>query len=224
MSKHEDLGGMIVSALERRYSLRREDLGADAHLQKNGMAFDTEAYELPGLGHLCVMRMKAFLGLMKMDTVVLAVTEKDVPLLNLDWVSAAGKETQIAELYDVQLQPCPEEELAVFQALKDRDRDLPDRATEPHWYDALLYPCSYNKAGKKLSQRFNRAAADYVDAFLGLLQKAPACDKAEKAQEIRGFAETLLEKGGPAVNTVAKLFGQETARRLILGHMYGVRD
>ena len=127
-------------------------------------------------------------------------------------------------LYDVQLQPCPEEELAVFQALKDRDRDLPDRATEPHWYDALLYPCSYNKAGKKLSQRFNRAAADYVDAFLGLLQKAPACDKAEKAQKIRGFAETLLEKGGPAVNTVAKLFGQETARRLILGHMYGVRD
>lgn len=224
MSKHEDLGKMICSALERSYTLQQEDLGADAHLQKNGMAFDTEAYEVQGLGHLCVMRMKAFLGLMKMDTVVLAVTEKDVPLLNLDWVSAAGKETQIAELYDVQLEPCPEEELAVFQALKDRDRDLPDRVTVPHWYDAVLYPCSYNKAGKKLSQRFNAASAAYVDAFLGLLQKAPACDKAEKAQKIRGFAETLLEKGGPAVNTVAKLFGPETARRLILGHMYGVRD
>ena len=36
------------------------------------------------------------------------------------------------------------------------------------------------------------------------------------------YARTLLEKGGPAVNQFKKLFGEETARRLILGHMYGV--
>lgn len=225
MNTHRDLGELTRSVLEQNWKLEREDLGADAHLQKKGMAFDTEAWTIPGLGHLCVMRMKAFLGLMKMETVVLSVTGRDLPLLNLDWVSAAGKETQIAELYDTQLQPLSAEQLEVYQALKDRDGDLPDPPpAAPHWYDAILYPCSYHKAGRKLSQRFNRAAESYLRAFVSRIGEAPACDAAEKGRKVRAFAETLLEKGGPAVDTVTKLFGAKTARRLILGHMYGVED
>ena len=225
MNTHRDLGELTRSVLEQNWKLEREDLGEDAHLAKSGMAFDTEAWTIPGLGHLCVMRMKAFLGLMKMETVVLSVTGRDLPLLNLDWVSAAGKETQIAELYDTQLAPFPAERLAVFQALKDRDGDLPDPPpAAPHWYDAILYPCSYHKAGRKLSQRFNAAAEGYLRAFAAMIPEAPECDGAEKGAKVRAFAETLVEKGGPAVDTVTKLFGAETARRLILGHMYGVRD
>lgn len=225
MSKHLDLGELALSVLELQFTLEREDLAADARLKKSGMAFDTEAYALPGLGHLCILRMKAFLGIMKMETVVLSVTERDVPLLNLDWVSAAGKETQIAELYDTQLEPLTADQLSVYQALKDRDGDLPDPPPPaPHWYDAILYPCSYHKAGRKLSQRFNRAAESYLRAFVSQLAEASACDGAEKGAKVRAFAETLLEKGGPAVDTVTKLFGHETAKRLILGHMYGVRD
>ena len=62
--------------------------------------------------------MNAFLGLMKMETAVLSMTGKDVPLLNLDWVRAFGKETQIVELYDTQLEPYPEALLAEFDALR----------------------------------------------------------------------------------------------------------
>jgi hypothetical protein len=225
VNTHRDLGELTRSILEQNWKLEREDLGGDAHLAKKGMAFDTEAWTAAGLGHLCVMRMKAFLGLMKMETVVLSVTGRDLPLLNLDWVSAAGKETQIAELYDTQLEPFPAEKLAIFQALKDRDGDLPDPpAAGEHWYDAILYPCSYHKAGRKLSERFNAAAESYLRAFAGMIAEAPVCDEAEKGAKVRAFAETLVEKGGPAVDTVTKLFGAETARRLILGHMYGVRD
>lgn len=224
MKPHRDLGELARSVLGQGWTLVREDLGEDAHLQKNGMAFDTETYSLPGLGHLCILRMNAFLGLMRMETAVLSATERDLPLLNLDWVSAAGKETQIAELYDVQLQPLGEETLSVFQALKDRDGDLPEPKAAEHWYDAILYPCSYHKAGRGLSRRFNSAAEDYLRAFVSLSGDAPVCDPAEKAAKVRAFAETLLEKGGPAVDMVTKLFGPDTAKRLILGHMYGVKD
>ncbi len=107
MSKHADLGTAILDALKGRYTLEKLDIGTDARLSKSGMVFETESYAVKDLGHLCVLRMKAFLGLMKMETVVLAVKEKDLPLFNLDWVSAAGKETLIAELYDTQLQHLP---------------------------------------------------------------------------------------------------------------------
>jgi hypothetical protein len=215
---------MILGALKGRYPLEKQDIGADTRLSKSGMVFETESYAVKGLGHLCVLRMKAFLGLMKMETVVLAVKEKDLPLFNLDWVSAAGKETMLAELYDTQLQPLPAEAMARLQALKDRDGDLPGRKKQPRWYDTLLYPCSYDHAGKGLSQRFNAAAEGYVKEFLALAEKAEPCNAEEKGKKIRAFAETLLKEGGPAVDTMTKLFGAEKAGRVILRHMYGTED
>ena len=224
MNQHTDLGKLLCGSLQPKYALRRKELGDDARLRKNGMVFETEAYAVEGLGHLCILRMNAFLGLMKMETAILAVTERDLPLMNLDWVSAAGKETLIAELYDTMLQPCEAEALARFQAVKDRDGDLPAPPSKPHWYDSLLFPCSYHKSGKKLSQRFNRAAADYVRVFLTAIETAKPCDKAEKSAKIRSFAETLVAQGGPAVDMVTRLFGADTARRLILRWMYGVEE
>ena len=224
MSKHADLGNSVIDALKGRYALEKQDIGADARLSKKAMIFETESYTVKDLGHLCVLRMKAFLGLMKMETVVLAVKEKDLPLFNLDWVSAAGRETMLAELYDTQLQPLSEEAQARFQALKDRDGDLPQREKKAHWYDAILYPCSYDHAGKGLSERFNAAARDYVKEYLTQAEKAEACDAGAKGEKIRAFAENLVAQGGPAVDTFRKLFGDEAAERIILGHMYGVRE
>ncbi len=223
MSKAQGLGDMVRSRLEQRFTLKKEELGADARLSKKGMVFETESYEIPELGHFCILRMNAMLGLMKMETAVLAVNGRDVPLLNLDWVRAFGKETQIAELYDTQLEPCPEEKLAEFDAIRTRDDDLPGISSSGHWYDAILYPCSYHKAGKGLTERLAAAARDYTETFLRQLEAAPACDTAAKAEKTRAFAERLFAEGGPAVDQVTKLFGAETAKRLILRHMYGVR-
>lgn len=223
MAASSSLGRMLLDALAA-YPVIKEDIGQDARLSKSGMTFETERYEIRGLGHLCVMRMKAMLGLMKMETAVLSVYGKDVPLFNLDYVRAMGKETQMAELYDVQLAQAPDALLARLQARKDRDADLPDRARSPHWYDDILYPCSYDKSGKRIGDRLSSAAKDYIAVFSEYLASAPDCDAAKKKEKIRGFAETLYAKGGPAVDQVKKLFGDETAKRLILSHMYGVRD
>ena len=224
MAQRPELRNSVLAALERNHTLIQENLGADARLSKKGMTFETESWEIQGIGHLCIMRMNAFLGLMRMETAVIAPTDVDVPLFNLDWVKAFGNETQIAELYDTQLQPLPEKALVRLQALKDRDGDLPQREKKPHWYDAILYPCSYDHAGKGLSERFNAAARGYIREFLALADQAPACDAAEKGKKIRAFAETLVKEGGPAVDTMTKLFGAEAAGRVILRHMYGTED
>ncbi len=223
MKKQADLGEVLREELQKRWSLRQEDLGAEAHLSKKGMVFDTEAYTVEGLGHLCVLRMKAILGLMKMETVVLSSFQRDMPLFNLDWVGVMGKETQIAELYDTQLQPFPDEAQAAFQKLRDRDRDLLDYASgKEHWYDAILYPCSYHKTGKGVSQRLSDAARDYIRCFAEQMESAPLCDAEEKKAKVRNFAETLAREGGPAVDQMTRLFGRETAEKLILHAMYGV--
>ena len=114
MNDHIDTGYMCIDALRGRYRLKPSDIGEDALMKAKGMTFTTGSYEVEGLGHLCVLRMKAFAGLMKMETAVLAVRSKDMPLLNIDWMSVAGSETQIIELYDVQLEDYPAEKLDSF--------------------------------------------------------------------------------------------------------------
>ncbi len=60
-------------------------------------------------------------------------------------------------------------------------------------------------------------------AFVEQLKTAPDCDAEAKRAKVRSFAEELFAQGGPAVDTMAKLFGPEITERVILRHMYGVR-
>lgn len=228
MSKHVDLGQYTTAALGQYFELIPGNIGADAHLSKRGMTFDTKSCEIKGVGHLCVMRMNAFMGLMKMETIVIAPTKVDMPLFNVDWVSAFGTETLIAELYDTQVEPWPGEAQKKFEEIQEEYLDVEDNESGEHWYDSVLYPVSIHKKGKGLTDRFNDAAKDYIDLFAAELAElsepaaAGKCPADLKRARVGDFARTLVENDGPAVNMMAKLFGQETMRRVVLKHMYGV--
>ena len=223
MSNHRNLGDLVKERLEKDFVLAPLDTGTDARLSKKGMMFTTESYDIGGIAHLCILSMRAMMGLMKMETAVISSYGKDVPLINLDWVSAFGNETQMAELYNDQLEPYPQELLDEFEEIKEADADLPDYPSSPAWYDSIIYPCSYRKRGKKISDRLSAAAERYTDVFCCQLKDAPECDPSAKTSKVSEFASRLFTEGGPAVSQVRKLFGDEIARRLILTHMYGVK-
>lgn len=222
MGAHLDRGDLALSAFRHEYELNQLDLGADAVLSKRGMTFQTEAWRVGDVGHLCIMRMKAFLGLMRMETFIFAPEAIDAPLFNMDWVSAFGTETQIAEFYDVQLQPWPEQHQAELQSVCDGIADLPNLQNEPHWYDSLLYPCSCGKKGKGIAPQLAEAACDFTAAYVAQLPLLPACDAAHKKEKVRAYAERLYAEGGVAVQQVTKLFGSDVAHRLVVQHMYGI--
>ncbi len=224
MTQRTGLRNSVPAALERNHSLRQIELGADAHLSKRGMSFETESWEIERVGHFCIMRMKAFAGMMRMETAVIAPTMVDAPLFNLDWVKAFGSETQIAELYDTQLQPWSDDCFTAFEYVCEKYRELPDAPNgNARWYDSILYPCSFHKKGRRKTAAMSDAAQDYLTVYTELLAALPPCDEEEKAAKVQAFAERLFAEGGPAVDQVTKLFGDQTAKRLILQHMYGVR-
>ena len=225
MAKHMNLGGFTKSVLAEKYRIKRNEIGEDARLTKFGMVFTTRSYEVKGAGHLCIMRMKAFGGIMKMETVVIAPYGMDAPLMNVDWVGVLGKETLMVEFYDSQLSPWPDELQAEFRSIASGDADLADRASGAHWYDSIRYSCSYDKSGKGLTERFNRTAQAYIRTFCRQLSELPGCtrkERQEKRQRIGDFAGELYAQGGPAVDMITKLFGRETAKRVIMRHLYGV--
>lgn len=222
--KTPGFGEYTLQLLSQKYTVTPCDLGSDAELSAKGFHFETEAYDVDGLGHFCIIKMKGLLGLMRMETVVLSVTDKDMPLYNMDWIGAFGVECQIMELYDDQISFRPDSLLQAFQKIKDRDAAIPDYTRDgERWYDEILYPCSYAKKGKKVSGRLHRAARDCTRVFLARAAKAPVCDPEVKKEKVRSFVEKLFSEGGPAVDMLTRLFGEETAKRVVLSHMYGVK-
>ena len=224
MTEHTNLGRFTKAAIGRNHEVTKNEIGGDARLSKFGMTFTTKSYEISDMGHFCIMRMKAFGGIMKMETVIVAPECMDAPLMNVDWVRAFGKETLIVEFYDTQLSPWPDALQAEFRKIAEKDADIEDRENEPHWYDRIRYSCSYNKSGKGLTERFNQTAQAYIGLFSAQLSDVPRCegdDRKEKRAKIESFANELHANGGMAVNMITRLFGKETAKRVIVKHMYG---
>ncbi len=220
MGIHIDTGKLAVKMLEGNLHLTKRDIGKDAVLSKKGVKLSLEVYDIEEAGRLCVLRMKAPFGIIKSETVVISTNKRDMPLFNADWFRAFGKEAQICELYDVQKSPYPQELLDEFGAIKEHDSDITDMEREKKWYDEILYPCSYHKKGGD-SERFTDAVYAYLKTYLRQLPESGACDPVEKQEKINDFAERLLNEEGPASSMIKKNFGEELARRIIVGYMYG---
>ena len=145
MKETKTLNLLIKDRFARSYTLVPEDIGEDACVSKNGTTLYTECYNAGTTGHLCLLTMSAMFGLMKMETAVFSPKDRDIPLINLDRVRFMKKETLISELYDIQTEPYPEACLEEFNRIKQADSDLADYVSgKDHWYDDILYPCSYH--------------------------------------------------------------------------------
>lgn len=214
---------ILVEKLGKVYKLEKLDLGEDSHLHKKGMHFYPETYDIKGLGHVCVLKMKAMGGLMRMETLVISTVDKDAPLVNFDYVKAMGKETGIVELYNVELNEYNPEFLDAFNKIKEQDNDLDDYEASPNWYDEIRYDASYKKKGKKITARIETTYNKYLDEFLNQLDSLPVTDLIEKELKVAEFANKLFELGGPAVNMFKKLFGDDLAKKMVVNYMYGVK-
>ncbi len=220
MSNTLSLCNLVKEEFEKNYTLTHENIGPDACVSSKGTTLRTECYNT-GAGHLCFLSMKAMLGLMKMETVVFTPYDKDVPLINLDMVHFLKKETAIAELYDIQINPYPDSALDEYGRIKLDDSDLTDQVSKgTHWYDDILYPCSYHKTGKGITSRLLTASRKYAESYVRQLGEAECCDPSVKSEKVRDFADKLYASGGPAVDQIVKLFGPEFAERLIKKYMY----
>lgn len=221
MGIHIDTGKLAVRLLGRHLHLTKRDIGKDAVLKKKEIRLSVEVYDIEEAGRLCILRIKAPLGIVRAESVVISPNKKDMPVFNADWFSVFGSETQLCELYDVQTAPYPQEKLDEFESIKDHDRSLKDMDSEPHWYDEILYPCSYHKKGNGSPERFTDAVFAYLKTYLRQLSSAADCDPLEKQEKINIFAERLLTEEGPASSLIKSLFGDDIANKLIVGYMYG---
>lgn len=213
----------ILRIIGEKFPLREKSTGEFSTFKAKGMTFTCRAYEATGLGHVSVMRAKGFFGLMRMDTLVVAPTEIDLPLLSYDRIYAMGNDTLIVELYDTM-----SENKAVLDgvnAVKKKYAALPERFAEgeepAHWYDDIRLPETLSKKGKKKNTAdFDACAIDYLKAYLET--EAERCEPQNKKQRTEAYVCGLLEQGGPATDVFKEQFGKEKTENILKNVLFGI--
>ena len=214
----------ILELIKKNHTLAPKSVGEFKTFKAKGMTFVCETYNAKGLGHVSVMRAKGFFGLMKMDTLIIAPEDKDLPLLSYDRIYAMGNDTLIIELYDTMGDE--KVNLSSIVAVKEKYAHLPERFAEgeepKHWYDDIRLPETTSKKGKKQdSANFDDYTLDYVRAYLKL--EADNCDREDKIARTEVYATGLITNGGPATDVFKKEFGEAKTGNIIRKVLFGTK-
>ncbi len=210
----------LLNILEKEYPLEEIDVGDISTLKANGMTFSVKAYNAVGLGHVSVMRAKGFFGLMKMDTLIVNPTEKDLPLYSYDRIFAMGNDTLIVELYDTLLGEFSELGL---NGVKERYASLPHRDPGEHWYDSIKLGSSISTKGKKdLTGTFDELTLKHFEAYLAECDNVGSTDRAAKVEKAAYYVNGLLRNGGPSTDVFKKALGEEKTEVLFNNVLFGI--
>lgn len=197
----------MLDVIAKSYPLEELPCGEYEKMKVSGMTFRIRRFYARGLGPVSSMVASGFFGLMKMDTLIITPTEKDMPLFSYDRVHAMGNDTLIFELYDTLL---GNTDLSALEQVKQEAAYLPDHDLGQHWYDSIKLPVSLAKKGKKAhTPGFDATVVHYLAKFLETAQAAATCAAMPKREKASVYVEGLLKNGGPSTDVFKKGIGEE---------------
>lgn len=207
----------MLDLFSERGTLTAKDVTPWQTFSGKGMKFQLQSYDWAGCACVSYLTMRAFLGLMKMETIICTPYAKDLPLFSYDLINAIGKRTLLVEVYDTQVAPA---DLSPLQSVKESYRDLKEKSMKPNWYDTLRLSPSTCKVGP--ASRLSSLAEEMTTAYIDLFATAREVDCAVKTARNREYVEGLISNGGPAINTIRQMLGSEAAETLFRRFLFGI--
>ncbi len=212
------MNGSVVNLFAQRGAFVTKDVTPWQTIFGRGMKFHLQAYDWDNCANVSYLSMRAFFGLMKMETLICTPYSKDLPLFSYDKICVFGKKTLLLELYDTQVEPI---DLSSLDAVKMSHQDLKDKKLKPAWYDSLrLSPCTF-KMGS--ARRLAQLSEEMTTAYLNLFPTARTIDPGVKNARNSSYVEGLISKGGPAINTMRSLLGDKPAETLFRRFIFGTQ-
>ena len=211
----------FLETIAKSFLLTEKPCSGFGNMKVSGMKFHVRHFAAEGLGHVSVMTASGFLGLMKMDTLIITPLEKDMPLLSYDRVLAMGNDTLLIDLYDTLLGPL---DLTPLDRVKESAEHLPEHDPGAHWYDSIRLPQSFAKKGKQAqSAAFDLVVTDYLAKYLAMSENAPVCDAALKQEKAGVYVEGLLSHGGPSTDVFKNGIGEEKTAEFFRTVLFATR-
>lgn len=207
-----------IDLFAQRGTMTAKDVSPWQTFSGKGMHFQLQSFDWDGCACLSHLTMRAFGGLMTMETVICTPYTKDLPLFSYDGVNALGRKTIFLEFYDTLVAPI---DLSSLMTVKERYSALKDKTMKPAWYDSLrLPPCTF-KVGR--DPRLPQLVVDMATAYLDLFPTARKVSREAKTAKNSAYVEALIANGGPAINVVRQMLGPNAAEEMFRRFLFGTK-
>lgn len=205
----------IFSAFE----VKEIELGDYKKVKAGPISFTIEAYDVEGFGRVSILKGKAMMGLMKMDTWMITPFYHDSPLFSYDRIKAMGNDTFILEMYDTFKEKHSYPELL---SIKDQHRDFSHYQMKPNWYDPLRLEESISIKEKRKGKELDSLFEEYLKTFVRLVSLDTPMEEKEKKALHKKYVDGLLSRGGPSTDVFVKALGKEKTTDLFENYLFGV--
>ena len=209
------MNGSKLELFSTRGVLVPKDVTPRQTFSGKGMTFHLDSYDWNGCACVSHLTMRAFCGLMKMDTLICTPYAKDMPLLSYDLICALWRRTLMVETYDTLVQPV---DLSAMQTVKEAYKHLKDKPTKPAWYDTLKLPPTLCKVGN--GTQLSTLATEMISSYIDIFDSARDIDPSIKAARNEAYVEGLINDG-PTFKVVSKMIGTESAKVLFRRFLFG---
>lgn len=203
--------------LKQLFKLTELDIRDFTRIKSNGMKFHVRVFDAEDIGRLFLMDMKAFCGLMKMETFVFTPVHIDAPILSTDKVMAFGRSTLVLELYDTTITHPDFHELNI---VKKKYISLPSYNPGKHTYYSFRLPESDYKRGYRIKKATESMAKEYNQTYFHCLKSCKPIEPTEKKKKNAEFTKSLFQNGGPAVNQFKKMIGEKKTEKFLMEYMF----
>ena len=203
--------------LKEDIQLEPVDIGAYETIRGGGMVFHVRVFDAQSTGRLFHMDMKAFGGLMRMETVAFTPVQLDGPIYSMDKVMVFGRATLVLELYDTTVS---HPDFGELDTIKLKYALLPSYDPGDHSYYTFRLPVSDYKRGFGITNKVSSMAEEYEDGYYKLLKKCDPIDPEIKKEKNAEFSGSLFNNGGPAVNQFKKMIGEEKTEEFLKRYMF----
>ena len=215
-----------IEIVKKDYKLEPLDIGEFKKvLIYKVLPFNSKVYSIDGLGILPVMTLNV--GVMDIFTFNINSYDKDLPQLTIDYINTLNKRKLYVEVYDLMINKNDQKYkdfLKKIEEINAKNSNLVDFTIKASWHDEYLSGM-IKKSGKPANDpQLLSIFKDVIQAYVDYAKEAPELsedNKNKKYDLIKGFSDTLAEKGGVAVNNFKKALGLEKTKEFLGSVLYG---
>lgn len=209
----------ILSIIDNKFKLTERKCDEFSSLKLQGMNFENSCFSAEGLGNVAVMNITSDNGFMSMQTLIVNPFAKDAPMLSYDCINMQGIAILYLEPFNTTLSGTFD--ASALQSIVEEYGVLENNPQGEHWYDSMrLNGTTFKKTANK--EKLDEMIVKYYEAYVNLLETAPACDEEAKKLKAKTYSDGLIENGGPATDPFMKAFGKEATEKFFKEVLFGV--
>ncbi len=214
----------IETALQAQATITELDPGEYANIQVYGMMnFEVQQFYIEDLGNLS--SMKVHLGPMQMMTFVITPTEKDMPLMSIDYIYIGSARKLYVEFYGL---PTSDAQQALAQALEGifaEYQQFEEIEMDAVWYDDLMLTSLHKSTTDAEDASVEELSGKILSAYLSqaaLCELLSEEESVEKISAIRTYCDGLIAQGGTSTDVFKSQLGEEETRVFFESVFFGI--